>query len=84
VRRSIKLASSKDRTIKLWDQTGSFYRFSAAYRHFLTVVFTVIRKSAPPPYDSRFTADLSGKHRAKSVPPKPNRLMSDADAAFMQ
>jgi len=29
-------------------------------------------------------ADLSGKHRAKSVPPKPNRLMVDVDAAFMQ
>jgi hypothetical protein len=30
------------------------------------------------------TADLSGKHRAKSVPPRPNRLMADVDAGFMQ
>jgi hypothetical protein len=29
-------------------------------------------------------ADLSGKHRAKSVPPKPNRLMANVNAAFMQ
>ena len=29
-------------------------------------------------------ADLSGKHRAKSVPPKPNRLMADVDATFVQ
>jgi hypothetical protein len=29
-------------------------------------------------------ADLSGKHRAKSVPPKPNRLMAKVDATFMQ
>jgi hypothetical protein len=29
-------------------------------------------------------ADLSGKHRAKSVPPKSNRLMADVDAAFVQ
>ena len=28
--------------------------------------------------------DLSGKHRAKSVPPKPNRLMVDVDATLMQ
>jgi hypothetical protein len=31
-----------------------------------------------------FPANLSGKHRAKSVPPKPNRLMADVDAAFVQ
>jgi hypothetical protein len=29
-------------------------------------------------------ADLSGKHRAKSVPPRPNRLMANVNAAFMQ
>jgi hypothetical protein len=31
-----------------------------------------------------FPADLSGKHRTKSIPPKPNRLMADVDAAFVQ
>jgi hypothetical protein len=31
-----------------------------------------------------FPADLSGKHRAKSVPPRPNRFMADVDTAFMQ
>jgi hypothetical protein len=28
--------------------------------------------------------DFGSKHRAKSVPPKPNRLMADVDAAFVQ
>jgi hypothetical protein len=31
-----------------------------------------------------FLADLSGKQRAKSVPPKSNRLIADVDAAFVQ
>jgi hypothetical protein len=31
-----------------------------------------------------FPADLSGKHRTKYIPPKPNRLMADVDAAFTQ
>jgi hypothetical protein len=31
-----------------------------------------------------FLADLCGKQRAKSVPPKPNRLMADVDATFVQ
>jgi hypothetical protein len=31
-----------------------------------------------------FPTNLSGKHRAKSVSPKPNRLMADVDAAFVQ
>ena len=31
-----------------------------------------------------FLADLSGKKRAKSVPPKPNRFVTDVDAAFVQ
>jgi hypothetical protein len=31
-----------------------------------------------------FLADLSGKQRAKSIPLKPNRLMADVDAAFVQ
>jgi hypothetical protein len=31
-----------------------------------------------------FSANLSGKHWAKSVPRKPNRLMADVDAAFVQ
>jgi hypothetical protein len=30
-----------------------------------------------------FLADLSGKQRAKSVPPKPNRFVADIDAAFV-
>jgi hypothetical protein len=30
-----------------------------------------------------FLADLNGKQRAKSVPPKSNRLMADVDAAFV-
>ena len=29
-------------------------------------------------------ADLSGKHRAKSVPTKPERLVTDVDAALVQ
>jgi hypothetical protein len=29
-------------------------------------------------------ADLSDKHQAKFVPPKPNRLMADVDASLMQ
>jgi hypothetical protein len=31
-----------------------------------------------------FPADLSGKYWAKSIPPKPNRLVADADTAFVQ
>ena len=31
-----------------------------------------------------FPAKLSGKHRAKSVSPKPNRLMANVDTAFIQ
>ena len=31
-----------------------------------------------------FLADLSGKHRAKSVLPKSNRLVADIDAPFVQ
>jgi hypothetical protein len=29
-------------------------------------------------------ADLTGKHRAKSVPTKPERLMADVDASLVQ
>jgi hypothetical protein len=39
----------------------------------------------PKPHSVNPSAtDLSGKHRAKSVPPKSNRLMADVDAAFVQ
>jgi hypothetical protein len=44
----------------------------------------------PPPMCARphsvnpSATDLSCKHRAKSVPPKSNRLMADVDAAFVQ
>ena len=31
-----------------------------------------------------FPADFSRKHRDKSVPPKPDRLMADLDTAFVQ
>jgi hypothetical protein len=31
-----------------------------------------------------FLADLCGKQRAKSVPPKPNRFVADVDVAFVQ
>ena len=31
-----------------------------------------------------FSADLGCKHRSKSVPPEPDRLMADLDAAFVQ
>jgi hypothetical protein len=31
-----------------------------------------------------FPADLRGKHRTKSIAPKPNRLIADVDAAFVQ
>ncbi|MFT5065250.1 MAG: hypothetical protein ACI9PY_003763 [Ascidiaceihabitans sp.] len=31
-----------------------------------------------------FLADLCGKQRAKSVPPKSNRLIADVDVAFVQ
>jgi len=31
-----------------------------------------------------FLADLCGKYWAKSLPPKPNRLVADVDAAFVQ
>ena len=31
-----------------------------------------------------FLADLNSKQRAKAVPPKPNRLIADVDAAFIQ
>ena len=30
------------------------------------------------------SSDLSGKHRAKPVPPKPNRFVADIDAALVQ
>jgi hypothetical protein len=37
------------------------------------------------PYSiSPSVADLNGQHRAKSVPPKPDRLMADVDASLMQ
>jgi len=29
-------------------------------------------------------ADLAGEHRAEPVPPQPNRLMADVDAALEQ
>jgi hypothetical protein len=32
---------------------------------------------------NQFLSDLSGKHRAKTVPPKPHRLMADLDATFV-
>ena len=31
-----------------------------------------------------FSADLGCKHLSKSVPPEPDRLMADLDAAFVQ
>jgi hypothetical protein len=31
-----------------------------------------------------FPPDLGSKHRAKSVPPKSNRLIADVDAGFVQ
>ena len=31
-----------------------------------------------------FSSDLSGKHQAEPVPPKPHRLVADIDATFMQ
>ena len=31
-----------------------------------------------------FAANISGEHRAEAVPPKPHRLVTDPDAAFVQ
>ena len=37
------------------------------------------------PHPARpITTDFGGKHRAKSIPPKPNRLMANIDALLMQ
>jgi hypothetical protein len=50
----------------------------------------VMRDCMPPPVrisahpTAPFPSDLRGEHRAKSVPPEPNRFVADVDPALVQ
>ena len=37
-----------------------------------------------PHPDRPIATDFSGKHRAKSIPPEPNRFVADVDPALVQ